>query len=291
MVPPPDPVTVVVVHWNQLRGCLRTVDLLLGQTVPISVTVVDNGSDAGAVQILRERLSSDVTLVELGGNTGFGPGANAGLRRWLDDGLGTWAVVAPHDALIGPDTIERLICEIDGSEGIGLASADVGDGCTPHIDPYLGAIPAPATRESGFEDADYAHGTLLAVRRECAADIGLFDERYFAYCEEADLGIRARAAGWRVGVVRGVGVSNPEMGPGAAWIDYLQLRNTLLLLREHFGRRSFAVRFGVAVVQIAGGFVRPGRRSAFFSARARVLALRDASLGRYGPPPAALTAD
>ena len=148
----------------------------------------------------------------------------------------------------------------------GLASADVGDGYTPRVDPYLGPIPAPATLHQGFEDADYAHGTLLAAHRDCLAAVGLFDERYFAYCEEADLGIRARAAGWRVGVVRGVAVANPEMGPAAAWIDYLQLRNTLLLLREHHGRRYFVARFGVAVVQILGGLMRPGRRSAFFSA-------------------------
>ena len=46
----------------------------------------------------------------------------------------------------------------------------------------------------GWEPVDYPHGTLLLARRACLEDVGLFDERYFSYCEEADLGLRARAA-------------------------------------------------------------------------------------------------
>ena len=44
---------------------------------------------------------------------------------------------------------------------------------------------------------------MLFARRGALEDVGLFDERYFAYCEEADLGLRAVAAGWEVGLVRG----------------------------------------------------------------------------------------
>jgi len=62
------------------------------------------------------------------------------------------------------------------------------------VDPVFGALLRPSVVDDGWEDAGYPHGTLLLARRECLLDIGLFDERYFAYCEEADLGERARRA-------------------------------------------------------------------------------------------------
>lgn len=289
-MPPPAPIVdVVIVHWNQLRGCLRTVEIFATQTVPVRITVIDNGSDPGALVILRDRLPAEVSLVELGENRGFGPGANAGLQLWLDEGSTEWAVVAPHDAIAGPDVLAAMLERIAPVPDVGLASADVGDGSTPRVDPYLGPISVSATIDDGFEDADYAHGTLLMLRRGCVADIGLFDERYFAYCEEADLGLRARAAGWRVGIVRGADVSNPEMGPGAAWIDYLQLRNTLLLLRDHYGWSHVAFRVGVAAWQTAAGLLRPAGRTAFFSVRARLLAVADMARSRYGAPPTSLS--
>ena len=78
-------------------------------------------------------------------------------------------------------------------------------------------------------------------------DVGLFDERYFAYCEEADLALRAAAAGWEVGLVRGAIIRNPDLGSRSAAVDYLQLRNTLLLVREHYGRYNAAIRFLLGV--------------------------------------------
>src|SRR5690606_9624971 len=125
---------------------------------------------------------------------------------------------------------------------LGLLSADVGDGATPVVDPYFGGITRPAAVSEGFEAADHPHGTLMIARRGLLEDVGLFDERYFAYVEEADLGLRARAAGWEVGLVRGARVHNPDVGTRGADVAYLQLRNTLLLVREHSGRYHAGIR-------------------------------------------------
>src|SRR5207253_10955484 len=74
----------------------------------------------------------------------------------------------------------------------------------------------------------------MLVRRGCLQEVGLFDERYFAYCEEADLGVRATRAGWEVGVVWHALVRNPSLSVSVAAVEYLKLRNTLLLVRQHF---------------------------------------------------------
>src|SRR5213079_2545548 len=118
--------------------------------------------------------------------------------------------------------------------------------------------------------------------------IGLFDERYFAYCEEADLALRAAARGWECGLLRGAMVRNPYVGSASAAIDYLQLRNTLLLVREHSGRYHAFIRFAIAVWHLAVGLVSPPRRGPYWNVPARLQALRDHVLQRYGPPPPAL---
>jgi N-acetylglucosaminyl-diphospho-decaprenol L-rhamnosyltransferase len=167
------------------------------------------------------------------------------------------------------------------------------------VDRFFGGWFVPTTPGDGWEDVDYPHGTLLAVTRAAVEDIGLFDERFFAYCEEADLGIRARAAGWEVGMVWGAVVGNGRP-PRADLARYLQLRNTLLLLQKHFGLGATATRLTFEAAALAAGRDQPTlgvglgdtprdlARERVALRRATRLALRDFVLRRFGPPPADL---
>jgi N-acetylglucosaminyl-diphospho-decaprenol L-rhamnosyltransferase len=280
-----EPVTVVLVHRDQPVRCAATVSSFREQGVPVRFVIVDNGSEPEALGALRAAVP-DAIFLEQGANTGFGPGANAGWRFWLDDpDGGEWAVVAPHDALPEPDCLRTLLDAAAERPRAGLASAEFGEPGRPVVDRYLGGVLGPSERRPGWERAGYPHGTLFIARRACLEEIGLFDERYFAYCEEADLGVRARRAGWEVGVVWGAVVDNPYVSNGAPAIDYLQLRNSLLLVREHFGRYAVTVRTLMAVYDTVLGLVWPRRRGMFFSLAARRRALADFLLGRYGAPP------
>jgi len=284
-VPDPTPaVTVVVIHRDRPDSIGGTLDAYRRQTVPTTLLVVDNGS-APVTRADLPTLIGDAELLDGGANLGFGPGGNLGLRRWLHEGTGEWAAVTPHDALPDPDTLEKMLAAVSDRPRVGLVSADVGDGARPVIQPYLGTIDAPPDVDEGFDPSDYPHGTLMLVRRACVEEVGLFDERYFAYNEEADLGLRAAAAGWECGVVRGAMVRNPGMSASIERVAYLQTRNTLLMIREHFGRRHAAFRIAVALIQIPVGMVRPSARGLHWSPRGRLLAIRDHLRGRYGPPP------
>ena len=285
---------VVILHWNRPERCVPTVERFLQQAPlgGIRVVVVDNGSTADALHQVRAGLPADVELVALPRNRGFGPGANAGFRYVLanphpDDG--PWIALAPHDAEPAPGCLAAMVAAADARPRSGLACADFGDGATPIVDPYFGGILAPATVQEGWEPAGHPHGTLMMVRRKVLEQVGLFDERYFAYCEEADLALRAAARGWETGLVRGALVVNPDLGTQVPVIDYLQLRNTLLLVREHSGRYHATIRFLLALGQLAVGLAVPARRGPYFDARARVRALVDFPRGRFGPPPAALS--
>lgn len=275
---------MIIIHRDRPDAIGRTVDAFRHQGVDASIIVVDNGS-APETQIALASLVGDAEIILADANLGFGPGGNVGLRRWLRAHNTEWAVVAPHDALPDEGTVAKMLLELRDRPFVGLVSADVGDGHRPIIDPFLGTIDAEPTVDEGFELVGYPHGTLMMVRRRCIEEVGLFDERYFAYCEESELALRAAAAGWQSGLIRGAMVRNPGMSASIERVAYLQLRNTLLMLKEHFGRRQAAVRILIALVQIPIGMVRPGARGLHWSPRGRLLAIRDFLRGRFGAPP------
>ncbi|HKY15567.1 MAG TPA: glycosyltransferase [Microthrixaceae bacterium] len=277
---------LVIVHRNRAAACLTMIGVFAAQSIPVRIVVVDNDSDAAQLDELRRGLPASATLLETGSNLGFGPGANVGLRHWLaDESSSEWALLAPHDVDAAPDCLERLAAGLAGEPMAGLACGDVGDGQTPMLDPYFGGVTRPARCDAGWEPADYPHGTLMALRRGCVEEVGLFDERFFAYCEEADLGLRARRAGWKVGLVRGARVTNTHLSSSVALVDYLQQRNTLLLVREMSGRYHTMIRTLITLWHLLRGWLQPQRRPPVFDARGRLLGMRDFYRSRFGPPP------
>ena len=231
----------------------------------MQVTVVDNASSMDALEQLIAGLPADVELIESPTNTGFGPGANIGLRRFLDDpDDGEWVALAPHDVDPAPGCLADLLRAGDGEPMAGLMCADVGDGMVPVIDPYFGGMIVPGGTTLGWESAHYPHGTLMLLRRACLDEVGVFDERFFSYCEEADLGLRARARGWKVGLVRGAMVKNLHLGSSVPMVDYLQTRNTLLLVQEMSGWYHALVRMVITLVQTWKGVRSPATQPPVF---------------------------
>jgi len=229
----------------------------------LRLIVVDNGSVAGPDV-------DGVEVIRCGANLGFGGGANVGLRRART----AWVAVCPHDVEVGEGALDRMVEVTAAHPRAGLAGADLGLDEVPVVDPYFGGISVPAVRSGDWSPAGYPHGTLLVARLACLEQVGLFDEAFFAYCEEADLALRARGQGWLSGQVWGATASNTGLA-SVAVRDYLRARNTLHLVRRWFGPYRAAVRLGWEVP----GAVRN---------RPRRLAVRDFLSGRWGPPPAGI---
>ena len=298
----PPPLRVVIVHWNQAEACLGTIERFRSGEVPVRLTVVDNGSRPAELAALVDGVSvlgdaADVEIVEAGTNTGFGPGANIGLRRFLADRRdGEWVALAPHDVDPAEGCLAAMLGAAAGEPMAGLICADVDDGMVPVIDHYFGGMTVPAADpavggpdgSARWEDVDYPHGTLMLLRRPCLNEVGVFDERYFSYCEEADLALRARRAGWKVGLVRGARVRNLHLGSSVALVDYLQTRNTLLLVQEMSGWYHAGIRAAITVAQVLHGLGDRTSRPLVFDAPSRMRGLRDFALRRFGPPPAAV---
>lgn len=279
-----------MVHHDAAERCIAAVaDLEAQQGVAVRVTVVDSGSSAEALARVRAGCPG-ATVIAIGANVGYGPGANLGLRRWLARGSGRWVAVAAHDARPGPGCLARLLAEGDSHPGAGFVCAEFGDGfdMVPAADWVIGGYFRPVARGAGWVDVDYPHGTLFLARRDALEEVGLFDERYFAYCEELDLSLRARALGWRVGMVWGAVVVNGGR-PSQLLADYLQVRNTLLLVRNRHGRLPAVIRSILSVGAALGRARRDPKRAALHL-HLEGRALVDFCRRRSGPPPAAVVA-
>lgn len=253
------------------------------------IRIVDSGSGPDA-RARVARACPQATILAAGANVGYGPGVNLGLREWLAKGSGEWVVVAAHDALPAPDCLARLLAEGEARPDAAFVCAEFGAGfdMVPAVDAVLGGYSEPTRRGAGWVDVGYPHGTFWLARRRALQAIGLFDERYFAYCEEADLGLRARALGWRVGMVWGAVVVNARL-PSELLADYLQVRNTLLLVRTRFGRGPALTR---TVLSLTSALRRAGRdpRRAPAPLQLEARAVIDFWRGRFGPPPPAVLA-
>ena len=237
----PPPVTAVVVNWNgfdDTRRCLESLRRLdYAQT---DVVLIDNGS--------TEQMPTELPGVELirsDHNRGFAGGANLGILRALE-GNAAYVWLLNNDTEVEPETLSALVATAETDPRVGVVGGVLpeawGGG---RIDPWTG-VSKPAT---GPRDRlDYITGACMLVRRAVFDEVGLFDESYFFYYEDADLCLRARAAGWRLAVApdarvahRG-GASVDRRDPG--WADRLQAQSSGRFIGKHAGAGKW---LGVAV--------------------------------------------
>lgn len=144
-------------------------------------------------------------------NRGFAGGCNEGIRQALAAGS-EWILLLNPDTTVEPDFIARLPQE-EGIVGLPLREKDriVYGGIVRWFRRTL----AHATRS---EDAEYAIGAGMLIHRDVFKKIGMLDERYFLYFEDADFSLRARRAGIPMMfltaplITHGVSQSTKELG-------------------------------------------------------------------------------
>jgi GT2 family glycosyltransferase len=284
-------VRVSILHWNRPADCLATVDALRTQGLPLQFTIVDNHSSSESIRVLESALPADVELIRLPENIGWGRAHNVVLRRWVDEETSPFCVIAAHDALPQPACLTHLIEALDQHPDWGMACPEYGRPEVTRYGVFRGArLRKVAPRPNGtHEEVEYCHGTLAVFRRECVREIGAFDERFFAYGDETEIGLRARRAGWRVGLVWGAVVVNPGSSSGDAAIGYLWTRSSLRLARVLGGRLGLSLRLSYVVFVTGLLWLMRVPVESLSSPAARWRAIRDYLSGYCGPPPGLFT--
>jgi N-acetylglucosaminyl-diphospho-decaprenol L-rhamnosyltransferase len=279
---------VIVVAYRSaryLRGC---VEPLCGEP-DINVVVVDNACPEDSPSTLEDL---PVTIVEMGRNAGFGAGCNAGAVR----GAGDAVFFLNPDARMSPADVRLLADRLRQDPGLGAVGPRLvePDGTTqPSMrrKPGLGAAfgealflqhafpnaawPTEIVRH-GYDtahEAEWLSGAALCVRRAAFEQIGGFDERFFMYSEDADLGRRLREAGYRLlydpaAVAEHVGGrSTPDsLNP----VLRAKARITYAYLHEPF-LRYLVFRVAIVLNELARVPIAAVRSTALLGERARAL--------------------
>jgi N-acetylglucosaminyl-diphospho-decaprenol L-rhamnosyltransferase len=279
-------INLFVVHWNRPVECIATVRALLDQGLDLKGTVIDNHSTPDALCVLRSGLNSDTEILELGENLGWGPALNVALRQWLDAATDPYCLISAHDAVPASDCLALLTRTADADERIGILCPQYPDDTVAHFSPWHGVYQDRGVRlqRGSPQIVDVPHGTLMLVRRTCLAEIGLFDERYFAYGDEHELGARAVRAGWKVGLVWGALVINPGTWTASPLRSYLFTRNSLLLVRDYYGRSRALLRALLILANTLRLMISSPDQAFAFSVKARLRAVLDFMIGRFGRP-------
>ena len=194
--------------------------LSLATERPVSVLLADNGSTDGTPQAAVERYPN-VRLFETGANLGYGTAVNRAIAQLsAEEGADDdWVMVANPDVQWGPGSIDALLDAaarwpragalgplIRDPDGSVYPSARhlpslIRGGMHAVLGPFWPRNPwTAAYRQERLEPSErpvgWLSGSCLLVRRSAFSEVGGFDERYFMYMEDVDLGDRLGNAGW-----------------------------------------------------------------------------------------------
>lgn len=269
----------VVLNYETPRETILAVRSLTSSERPIDeILVVDNGSGDGSAEYLGERLPGGVRLLALERNLGFSGGSNAGVRGALAGGAGR-VLLLNGDAMVAPETVERLEEALDDDPGAGIAGPALLAARDPSRISSRGIRFSQRTGRMRQRDVGrlYAFGSVptaervtavagcgMLVDRRVFEAAGVLDEDYFFSFEDVDLCLRAAAAGFATLAVgdavvyhhgsRSIGPSSPRRLRYAA-------RNHLLVARRAaplpgpaaFVRGGLIVAYNLAHALVRGG--------------------------------------
>jgi GT2 family glycosyltransferase len=280
------PISLFVVHWNQPGECIATVQRLLAQQIELEVVVVDNASSHEAYDLLRTQLDRNINIVRLEENKGWGPALNIALAKWLASEQAAYCLVSAHDAEPAQDCVKLLVHAMENDPRVGIVCPQYPDATVPRFSCLRGVYQdrGIALASGTSQLVDVPHGTLMLLRRECLAEIGLFDERYFAYGDEHELGMRARRHEWKISLVWGATVANRGTWTPSPWRSYLFTRNSLLLVHDYGGKLCAWARAALIVINTIRLLVLRPNTGFAFSPKARWQGLVDYFAARFGRP-------
>jgi GT2 family glycosyltransferase len=197
-------VSVIIVNFNGKRFLQDCLSSILDQAYsPFEVILVDNASQDGSVEFIRENFPSVNVFIQKE-NLGFAGGSNAGIR----EARGEFILTLNNDTIVHPDFIGEIVKPMMQDPSVGMCASKMvfPDGRINSTAICISRSGAAWDRGGGEPDhgqydvAEEIFGPCAGAalyRRSMLDEIGLFDEDFFLFMEDVDLAFRARLSGWK----------------------------------------------------------------------------------------------
>lgn len=201
-----------VLNWNRPDDTIACVESLLASgAADQRVLVVDNGSSDDSIARLRARFGDAIEILATGENRYYAGGMNAGIERamsWSADLI----LLLNNDTVVSPDALPLLLAAAEAHPDAGILAPAVcyllerarfwslGSRRSPWR-PFPAEVGRDTVDRGQYTTpmrVDFVTGCAMLVRREVVERIGLLDEGYRFYYEDADYCARARAAGFEL---------------------------------------------------------------------------------------------
>lgn len=204
MTRPAPRVSVVVPTWNGCALLRAALDSLRAQTYrDFETVVVDNGSRDGTAAMLEKEFP-EVVVVRFAENRGFAVAVNAGVRA----ARGRYLALMNNDVEAEPAWLGALVQVLDARPDVGSVATKMVSLGDPSLVDSAGAAMGLFAHDIGRGQRDgppFDAGREVlcpcagagAYRRAVFEAVGEFDEAFFAWFEDVELGIRAQLAGFK----------------------------------------------------------------------------------------------
>lgn len=295
-------VAVLILNWNGLEDTLACLDSLCSIDYPgFEILLIDNASTDASLQIIPEKYP-DIKLLSLPENLGFVGGNNTGMTYIKENSSAEYILLLNNDTVVSPDFLTKLVQPMEMDERIGIVSPltfyyDLPDtiwsagGGINHSNwqtwmVNIGEKVFDLVSKS-VHPVDFVTGCCLLIRKSLINEIGMLDERFFAYYEDVEWCYRALNAGKLVCLVPESKIwhkVSPEKRAASPLVHYYMTRNRLLFMKIA-GVNIFGF---VRVIcfdylrTILSWTIKPKWKNKRPMRRVMVRAVIDAAMGRWG---------
>ena len=202
-------VLVIVVTYNGIQWIDKCLGSLEESSYPLSMTVIDNGSDDGTIENIKNNYTN-VDLIITDQNLGFGKANNIGFKKALENNF-EYVFLLNQDAWIEKDTIRTLVRVAERNKEYGIISPmhlnKEGTALDFIFSTYLESRKCPGLLSDIYLKQSREIYSLYSVNAAawlvpCAVlkTVGYFDELFFMYGEDDNFADRINYHGYKIGV-------------------------------------------------------------------------------------------